>query len=78
MDMINDTNLEFTDISSEAWREYRFEGGELVRIEEPRAIHVSEDGGHRVFDASGTSHYIPPRWIHLIWKAREGQPNFVL
>ena len=73
----NATDLEFTDISSELWREYHFLGGETVRIEAPLKLNVSESRGHRIFDASGISHYIPPGWIHLKWKAKNGAPNFV-
>jgi len=73
----NATDLEFQDISSERWREYRFVGGDLVRIEEPLKLNVSESGGHRIFDAEGRSHYIPAGWIHLSWVAKDGEPNFV-
>lgn len=73
----NATDLEFADISSERYREYRFRGGDVVRIEAPLKLNVSESGGHRIFDAEGVSHYIPAGWIHLIWVAKEGEPNFV-
>lgn len=74
----NATNLEFIDISSEAWREYQFPGGELVRIDGPIKLHISGDQGHRLFDAEGVSHYIPSGWIHLKWESKSGFPNFVL
>jgi len=73
----NATDLEFTDISTELWREYRFLGGETIRIEAPQRLNVSESRGHRIFDGHGVSHYIPPGWIHLSWKVRDGAPNFV-
>lgn len=73
----NATDLEFTDISSEQWREYHFIGGEIVRIEGPLRLNVSESRGHRIFDAAGVSHYIPAGWIHLKWKGKDGAPNFV-
>ena len=73
----NATDLEFTDISSEEWREYRFLGGETIRINAPQQLNVSESRGHRVFDGHGVSHYIPAGWIHLSWKVRDGEPNFV-
>jgi len=72
----NATELAFEDISSERYREYRFGGGDVVRIEEP-LINVSASGGHRIFDAEGVSHYIPAGWIHLSWVAKDGEPNFV-
>ena len=73
----NDSDLEFSDISSEAWREYQFESGAVVRIENPLRLNVSESGGHRIYDAQGQSHYIPYGWIHLKWEAKPGEPNFV-
>lgn len=73
----NVSGLEFVDISGEQWREYIFPGGQSIRIERPLQLHVS-DGGHRVFDADGISHYVPKSWIHLRWKAEEGTPHFRL
>lgn len=76
MDFNNGTDFEFADISSELWREYRFAKG-IIRIDAPLRLHVSNSGGHRVFDADGYSHYIPPTWLHLRWQARDGEPHFV-
>lgn len=73
----NRSGLDFVDISSEEWREYTFEGGTTLRVDQPLRLHVSENG-HRIFDAQGVSHYVPLGWIHLKWKAKEGSPNFVL
>jgi len=73
----NQSDLDFVDISSEHWREYRFHNGEKVRIEAPLKLNVSDSGGHRIFDATGVSHYIPAGWIHLMWEAKDGAPNFV-
>ena len=73
----NATNLEFADISSEQWREYQFLGGDVIRIDSPLKLNVSESGGHRIFDAEGVSHYIPAGWIHLKWTAKDGAPTFV-
>lgn len=72
----NNTDLKFVDISSEAYRRYTFPGGDTVTITEPTQLNVNA-GGHRILDASETSHYIPKGWIHLEWKAKAGQPNFV-
>lgn len=73
----NASDLEFADISTELWREYRFLGGETIRINRPLRLNVSESGGHRIFDSEGTSHYIPKGWIHLQWVVADGAPNFV-
>lgn len=71
----------FTPIESEEFREYTFPAPQgrfvKVRITKPTHLSVSESGGHRVLDAEGVSHYIPSGWVHLSWKAKEGQPNFV-
>ena len=73
---INNSTYEFTDISSELFRTYTFKGGEEVTIPEPLQLSVSKTG-HRVFDASGTSHYVPFGWLQIKWKVKEGAPNFV-
>lgn len=80
-DFNNASGLEFTDISSEDWRSYTFvypdgKPFDLV-IDKPLKLHVSESGGHRLWDAQGISHYVPFGWTHLRWKARQGQPHFV-
>lgn len=73
----NESGLKFVDISSEEYRTYEFPGKEFIMIASPQMLHVSASGGHRVFDAQGISHYIPKGWVHLFWKAKDGQPNFV-
>jgi hypothetical protein len=66
----------FKDISSEQYREYRFPGGDTVRIDAPQFLSVSASGGHRIFDADGNSHYVPNTWLHLTWRAKDGEPHF--
>jgi hypothetical protein len=79
--MKNNSKHKFTSIASEAYREYTFPAPQgryvKVRIEKPTELSVSESGGHRLLDAEGVSHYVPSGWIHLSWKAKEGEPNFV-
>lgn len=70
------TDFNWKDLNSEAFREYRFPGGDTVKILEPVKLHVSASGGHRVLDGSGRSHYIPAGWIHLSWVARSGHEPF--
>lgn len=74
---INESNLDFTDISSEQYRIYEFNNGKTVMITEPLKLNISKNGGHRIYDASGISHYIPQGWLHLSWRAKPNQPNFV-
>lgn len=77
MEFKNESHLIFTNISSEQYRVYDFANGRTIRIDDPMWLNVSAGGGHRLFDAGGTSHYIPKGWIHLKWKAKDGQPHFV-
>lgn len=75
----NASKVEFSDLSSEQYREYSFaKEGKVVklRIEAPLKLAVSASGGHRVFDAAGKSHYIPADWFHLEWEAKDGKPHF--
>lgn len=76
MDFINNSGLEFKDISAEKKRTYDFGDGVTVVIDQPLKINVSDSGGHRIFDAYGDSHYIPAGWIHLRWTAKHGAPHF--
>ncbi len=73
----NRSGLDFTDISSEKWRDYTFSDGTTIRVDEPLCLNVT-DAGHRIFDSAGISHFIPFKWTHLRWEAKEGQPHFVL
>lgn len=72
------TELNFNDITSELYRVYEFPNGETVRIDKPLSLNVSASGGHRVLDGESVSHYIPAGWHHLYWKAKDGEPHFVL
>lgn len=74
----NASDQKFTDISSEIFRQYTFPGGNVVRFDAPLFLSVSASGGHRIFDASGKSHYVPTGWILLTWEAKPDEPNFVL
>lgn len=72
----NTSGLDFTDISTERYREYLFHGGDIVKIDDPVKLHVSKSGGHRIFSKDGLCHYIPNTWIHLSWKARDNETDF--
>ena len=74
----NESNLKFTDISSELWRQYDYpQYNKNILIHDPIALNVSKAGGHRLIDGQGDSHYIPKGWVHLKWRAREGAAHFV-
>lgn len=78
---INKGSYEFFAVDSEEFRVYQWADGDkstFVRIDKPLYVSVnSKNGGHRVFDSEGFSHYIQPGWKHLYWKAKKGSPNFV-
>ena len=70
------TKLEFKDITNNTYRRYTFPGGDTVCIMHPVSLNVSPSGGHRICDKAGKSHYIPPKWIHLVWEQKEGCEPF--
>lgn len=75
---LNESGLDFKDISSELERTYTFPNGNTYYIKEPLFLHVSASGGHRLYSADGLCHYVQPRegWA-ISWKVREGKPSFV-
>ena len=75
---INHSDLVFTDISSELYREYTFSNGGKLLISQPLYLNVSASGGHRVYDGNGISYYIhPAQGWYISWQAEDGKPNFV-
>ena len=79
VEFINKSNLMFKDIDDEEYRVYTFgKDGKIyyVTILRPTKLNVSPSGGHRIFTESGECHYIPTGWVHLKWKAKEGQEHF--
>jgi len=75
---INESGLEFKDISSEKEREYTFPTGKKLYIGKPLYLNVSESGGHRLYTQDKWCYYVQPKesW-YIRWKVRKGQPNFV-
>jgi len=65
--------VDFKDISTESYREYTFPGGDIITIESPVVLHVSESGGHYIVDNEGIAHYIPYKWIELSWDNETGK-----
>lgn len=75
---INESGLEFTDITSEVGREYiRFETS-LKLDGDPLYLNVSDSGGHRLYTTKGWCYYVQPRegWA-IRWKVKKGTPSFV-
>ena len=77
IELRNETDSEFVDISSEKSRTYRFPGNELVHIPDPQYLHVSRAGGHRILNSHEVSFYVPKGWIMLSWEAKDEAPHFV-
>lgn len=75
---INESGLGFTDISSEAEREYQFPNGQRLFIGKPLYLNVSKSGGHRLYTEDGFCYYVQPKegWS-IKWKVRQGKPSFV-
>lgn len=76
-DLINESGLTFTDISTEERRVYHYDGKDDIVIDNPIALNVSKSGGHRLLDGNGVSIYIPKGWKYLSWKVKDGCPHFV-
>ncbi len=73
----NHSSNEFVDISSEAEREYVFSGDDRIKIKKPLYLSVSKSGGHRILTSGNRCYYIPPKWIAIGWKPKDGAPHFV-
>lgn len=68
--------LTWRSLDSEAWREYQFKDGRVLRISEPRWLAVTERG-HRVLDRDSISYYIFLEGVAYIrWGISYGEPNF--
>lgn len=76
---INETNLTFSDISSETKREYTFPNGMTFVVNEPKFLNVSKSGGHRIYTKDGNGFYVQPKegWA-IKWTIKVGAPDFVL
>jgi hypothetical protein len=62
--------------TKEVWREYRFPDNEVVHIDNPQSLIVT-DNGHRI-GAGTMSYYIPYGWIELKWlNCADRKENFI-
>ena len=59
------------DISLEAWREYEYEDGYILRVSKPICLYITEDGQHRVVTGDDVAHYIPRGWRKLRWLSND-------
>jgi len=76
IELNNKSKMTFKDISNEISRTYHYESTEET-INSPAWLNIGKQGGHRILDESGTSHYIPKKWLRLSWKTKEGGPHFI-
>ena len=74
----NKGSYTFFEVDTEEYRVYSWLDSSYLRIDNPLYVSVNpKNGGHRVLDSAGVSHYIPATWKHLSWKAKDGAPHFV-
>jgi len=78
-------DMNWIDISTEAWREYTYPDGDVIHVPEPTAMvikrHPEYDlpgswDSHRIKTAHGISYYIPQGWICLRWAPKDGCPEY--
>lgn len=50
--------MQFTDISMETYREYVYDSGFILRVENPQWLCIRPSGNHRLIDAQGVSHCV--------------------
>ncbi len=74
----NGSEYNFVDISMEVERIYTFPTGQTYWVGHPKYLHVSENGGHRIFDGN-FCHYIQAKegWA-IRWQVEEGEFHFVV
>ena len=61
-DFRNESKYDFTDISSEQFREYKYPDGSVERFEFPLQLAVSPN--------------VAKGWRTIRWKVKEGAPHF--
>lgn len=77
IELRNETELQFVDISSEKWRCYLWDtDGDEYWIENPQWLAITGNG-HRILDGDEKSYYIPFGWRALKWEVKKGAPHFV-
>lgn len=77
LELINHSDREFTDISSEDMRTYLLANGQTIQILHPQWLSVSSSGNHYVVAEDGGVYVIAPGWLALSWMPKAGQPHFV-
>jgi len=70
------TDLVFYDITGEEYREYMYNNGGILRINNPWKLAISRSNNHRIVTRDGFSYIIAPNWIAIRFRKREGEPSF--
>ena len=67
LSLYEEKELIWNDISDlESWREYHYSDGGVYRIHKPILDNVQRSArgdSHRIIDAGGIRHYVPPTWL---------------
>ena len=73
------SELQWKDISNEAFRVYTFPGGEQIRIDKPLKLAINPPltnrvggGSHRVV-AEGKDVYVTYGWLSIEWVGHNGE-----
>jgi len=73
---INQSGLEFTDISDEYYREYVYPNGKNLIISNPQKLHVGKYNAHKIVDENNKCYYIKPSWQWFEWEPKPGKTHF--
>ena len=79
MQFQNADQYDWMDIGNEAWREYMFPGGDVVRVNAPQKLAVKRgpDGdSHRIICKDGSCHYIGYKWLAIRWVGYDAKPTY--
>jgi len=73
-DIKNESGREFKSIEKEAWRDYTYSNGTILRVDNPIALSIS-GSGHYVVDSEGVVNFFPNDFIRLRWQGEDGGPD---
>lgn len=65
------------DISSEQFREYIYDDGNVLVIHDPLELYITQSGSHRVIAADGRTYRPTPGYLGISWRPKAGHPAFV-
>lgn len=65
------------DLTSEEFREYVYDDGNVLLIKAPVELYITETGSHRVVAADGRTYRPTPGYLGIAWKPKVGEPAFI-